>query len=238
MKKVIFSLKSIALVAMASMAMVSCGGDDDSPAPAPGPNPNPEPTPGLTENFLKVADAESEMQFTWLGYESNKAVSGGDFLEQALNPQDPSKLYVVWRFTTMLEDTDAPEDYVLNWFATEVDQAATGNARYKLPFTTGSGTVRLQTTAVIADTDYVSGESDEISVTLGENFSYATDAEHLSLVMEGTLEGVDFELDVDHALDMLYYIDVDVAPAAKGVNVNKTFQPMSGKASMNGISRK
>lgn len=36
MKKVIFSLKSIALVAMASMAMVSCGGDDDSaPAPAP-----------------------------------------------------------------------------------------------------------------------------------------------------------------------------------------------------------
>lgn len=35
MKKVIFSLKSIALVAMASMAMVSCGDDDTTPAPQP-----------------------------------------------------------------------------------------------------------------------------------------------------------------------------------------------------------
>ncbi len=234
MKKVFLSLATIAFVAAGSLTVTSCGGDD-SVTPTP-----PPPPPGLTENFVQIQDTKSELNFTWLGYESNAAVEGADFLEQALNPSDPSKLYVVWRFTTMTEDSEEPESVVINWFATEVDQTQTGNARYKLPFTTGSGTVRLQAAAAIGDTQYQEGDSDELTLELGDNFSYTDGSENIDMTLKGTLEGITFDMDIDHALDMLYYIDVD-ASAAKGINKNNNVNfkaEKAGKVSTLGFSRK
>lgn len=235
MKKVFLSLATIAFVAAGSLTVTSCGGDDSTPGPGPGPGPDPE----LTENFVQIQDTKSALNFTWLGYESNAAVEGADFLEQALNPNDPSKLYVVWRFTTMTEDSDDAEALVINWFGTEVDQTQTGNARYKLPFTTGSGTVRLQAAAQIGDTQYQEGDADQLTLELGDNFSYTDGSENIDMTMTGTLEGINFNMDIDHVLDMLYYIDVE-ASAAKGSNKNvMNFKAeKAGKASTLGFSRK
>lgn len=234
MKKVFLSLATIAFVAAGSLTVTSCGGDDSTGGTTP-----PPPPPGLTENFVQINETKSALNFTWLGYESNAAVEGADFLEQALNPSDPSKLYVVWRFTTMTEDSEEPESVVINWFATEVDQTQTGNARYKLPFTTGSGTVRLQAAAAIGDTQYQEGDSDELALELGDNFSYTDGSENIDMTLKGTLEGISFDMDIDHALDMLYYIDVE-ASAAKGVNKNTVnFKAeKAGKVSTLGFSKK
>jgi len=232
MKKVFLSLATIAFVAAGSLTVTSCGGDDSSPTPPP------PPPPGLEDNFVQIQDTKSALNFTWLGYESNKAVEGADFLEQALNPNDPSKLYVVWRFTTMTEDSDDAESTVISWYGTEVDQAQTGNARYKLPFTTGSGTVRLQTVAVIGDTQYQEADSDQLTLELGDNFAYADGSENIDMTMTGTLEGINFNMDIDHALDMLYYIDVE-ASAAKGIKTDANFKAQkAGKVSTLGFSKK
>src|SRR5690606_4957489 len=91
MKKVFLSLATIAFVAAGSLTVTSCGSDDSTPGPVV------PPVEEITENFVKVNSDKFELNYTQLAYESNKAVDGSDFLEQALNPNDPSKLYVVWR---------------------------------------------------------------------------------------------------------------------------------------------
>lgn len=216
MKKVFLSLAALAMVAVGT---VSCGSDDSSPTP-----PVVDDTPGgdLTENFIKLGNDSFPLEYTWLGYESDQNVEGEDFLEQALNPNDPSKLYIVWRFNSLTEDVQDPEASYINMVATEVDQTQTGNARYKLPFTEGSNTVRVLAVAVANGTQYVEGQNDEVTLELGENFSYADGSENVAYVMGGTLQDTEFNVDIDHALDMLYYIEVNPSAASKGVS-NKDF---------------
>src|SRR5690554_1455470 len=99
MKKMFLSLTTIAFVATGALTATSCGSDDSTP------NPDPVPEP-LTENFIEIGSEKFPLNFTWLGFESDAAIEGEDVLEQALNPEDPSTLYVVWRFSTLTEDSN------------------------------------------------------------------------------------------------------------------------------------
>jgi|SRR5690554_3700160 len=228
MKKMFLSLATIAFVATGALTATSCGSDDSTP------NPDPVPEP-LTENFIEIGSEKFPLNFTWLGFESDAAIEGEDVLEQALNPEDPSTLYVVWRFSTLTEDSNDPEAAVINWWVTEIDQTKTGweDGRYKYPFTQDATTLRFQTVAIAADTQYNETASDALEFGLGDNFMYGENA-NINMTMTGTLDGVNVDMDIDHMLDMLYYIEVD-ASAAKGVNTkNISFE--KSKASIKASS--
>jgi len=111
MKKVIFSLKSIALVAMASVAMVSCGGDDNS---APAPNPTPvDPGQPITANNSFVYDGV------------NYTIDGATFVINSLNPdaEDAAPNFVSYQYE---EGEDAPSHVVTEWYVDAYPEFAQG----------------------------------------------------------------------------------------------------------------
>ena len=129
MKKVIFSLKSVALVAMASMAMVSCSDDDTTPAP----NPTPEPeNPVLTENFVKYDGKYYKLNANTFLIQSTADKKNAALAEYSYVEGGESYVVSEWVGVSWLSEGDADPEYELQVYfdveAKEVtnDQGQTG----------------------------------------------------------------------------------------------------------------
>ncbi|MBA5792312.1 hypothetical protein H1R17_07620 [Flavobacterium sp. xlx-214] len=129
MKKVIFSLKSIALVAMASMAMVSCG-DDEKPAPPP-----PAPDTELTENFIQVNNDQEEIVYSIYAVHTDGAGNDAPIKEYTLKD---GTVVIAFEFISHNgTSAGAVNSATANTFTTiltKVNVDATGDDRYEMPF--------------------------------------------------------------------------------------------------------
>lgn len=155
MKKVIFSLKSVALVAMASMAMVSCSDDDTTPAP----NPNPEPeNPVLTENFVKYDGKYYKLNANTFLIQSTADKKNAALAEYSYVEGGESYVVSEWVGVSWLSEGDADPEYELQVYfdveAKEVtnDQGQTG---YQLQMPNQTENVFVYRVAVIKNGEIV-----------------------------------------------------------------------------------
>lgn len=218
MKKVIFSLKSIALVAMASVAMVSCGGDDDS-APAPTPTPV---DPALTENFIQVNDDQEEIVHSIYAIHVEGTGQNATIKEYTL--QDGT-VVAAFEFIshngTSAGALGSASASTYTTILTKVDVAATGAQRYSMPFGEDQSKTLLGGFATIMnDTEYTYASGASFDIT---ELTYSTETAVGSMTY--TLEGADkddasisLKTNLDGEIDGLYNLNVAAQGKSKGVD--------------------
>ena len=197
MKKVVFSLKSIALVAVASLGMVSCGGSDDS---SPEPTPTPTPTPTLTENFISTDGVQSATTETRWYVRAEGNTASAPIVETSISEGDTTK-YAIFDLVTFGED-----DKLFNTvYAVQIDETKAANdGRYYYPYTSETfKTVIIGAYYVEGDADYEFGSDFKITPTA---LSYQNKT--MTYTASGTAESKQVEVNYDGAFNGMYILDM------------------------------
>lgn len=161
MKKVFLSLATIAFVAVGSVTVTSCGGDDDN---KPGPGPTPEP--GLTENFIQVNKDQAEITNTIYAVHVDGAGQNAPIKEYTLTD---GTVVAAFEFVSHDGGAATPIGDSNTWVTllTKVDTSKPvgTEGRISLPFTVEGGTLLGGFTTSMNSTDYTFADDAEFNIT-------------------------------------------------------------------------
>lgn len=216
MKKVVFSLKSIALVAVASLGMVSCGDEDPAPAPTP-------ETPKLTENFIQVNDEQEEIIHSIYAVHTDGAGENAPIKEYTLND---GTIVAAFEFIShngsaagSLSSATA-DTWVTLLTKVDTTKAVGEQGRVSLPYTVEGATLLGGFATSMNDTNYTYAQGATFNVTA---LDYS--AKTMTYTLEGTDEddtSVELKANLDGAIQGLYSLNVSGSKGINGVSKNGT----------------
>lgn len=226
MKKVFLSLATIAFVAVGSVTVTSCGGDDDN-KPGPGPGPG----PGLTENFIQVNNDQSEITNTIYAIHVNGSGQDAPIKEYTLTD---GTIVAAFEFVSHNGGSATPigDDNTWVTLLTKVDTTIPvgGEGRVSLPFTKEGNTLLGGFTSTMNSTDYSYSDDSEFNLT---DLVYATqsDAGKMTYVLSGKDaddSSVTLKTNLNGSIEGLYSLNASQSKGFQRISLNNAQLTLRG----------